>query len=219
MSIVRIGFTRPWEIRTPTLTRYLEKEYVDLFFSEGKLRISSFKAFRENYDEQQGDPYEGRATMQISTPNGSHAVVATNGQEAYVLCAGTVENKEMEASFKTESGFRILNPLGFADAVSQHIPGFILGMEGICSYREGLSIHKHDEHFKMLPDSFPNPEEWAKEYERYVGEQSKETFFLKHISYAYQGEYRFIWFANGEEKDFIDIICPEAVKFCQPLPQ
>ena len=217
MSIVRTGFTRPWEIRVPVLTRYLEKEYVELFLKEGKLRLSSFKAFRNNPDEQQGDVFEGRASLQISTPNGNHAITCMNGQEAYVLCAGTVENPSMESSFKTEYGFRILNPLGFADAISRHIPGFVSGMEGLCSYRDNLLISKHDERPITPPDSYANPEEWANEYDRYVAEQAKEAFFIKHAAYAHQGEYRFIWFASGVEKEFIDITCPEAVRFCQRL--
>ena len=134
MSIVRTGFTRPWEIRVPILTRYLEKEYVELFLMEGKLRLSSFKAFRNNPDEERGDIFEGRASIQISTPNGNHAITGMNGQEAYVLCAGTVDNPNMESSFKTEDGFRILNPLGFADAISRHIPGFVSGIVHFLQY-------------------------------------------------------------------------------------
>jgi hypothetical protein len=217
MSIVRTTFTRLWEIRVPVLTRYLEKEYVDLFLNEGKLRLSSFKAFRNNPDEQRGDVFEGRPNLQINTPNGSHAIVGISGQEAYILCAGTVENSKMESSFKTEYGFRILNPLGFADAISRHIPGFVCGMEGLCSYRDNLLVTKYDERPITPPDSYANPEEWAKEYERYVGEQAKETYFIKHIDYAHQGEYRFIWFASGLEREYIDITCQEAVRFCQPL--
>jgi hypothetical protein len=217
MSFLQTGFTTPWEIRTPALTRYLEKEFVELFFKEGKLRLSSFKAFRNNPDEQRGDPFEGRATMQITAPNGRHTILTMNGQAAYILCAGTVENKNMEASFKTECGFRILNPLGFANVISRHIPGFVFGMEGLCYYREERSIDKHDEKPIISPDSYPDPEAWGKEYDLYVREQTKEAYFLKHISYSHQGEYRFIWFAGGEEKDYIDITCPEAVRFCQPL--
>ena len=219
MNTIRTIFSRPWDIRSPILTRYLETQYVDQFINKGKLRLSSFKAFRSNPDEQKGDISEGRVNMQIGTPNGNHVIVAMNGQKAYVLCAGTVEDKNMKASFKTEDGFRILNTLGFANAISSHIPGFVAGMEGLCCYRKDLLIKKDDNKPISNPDTYSNPEKWAEEHDRYVAEQARETFFVKHIDYAHQGEYRFIWFASGNEEDHIDITCPEGKRFCQRLPK
>jgi hypothetical protein len=125
----------------------------------------------------------------------------------------------MESSFRTDDGFRILNTLAFADAISRYIPGFIAGVEGLCSYRENLLIQEHDETPIRSPDSFANPEEWGKEYDRYVAEKSVKAFFIKRIKFSHQGEYRFIWFAAGSEKEHIDIICPEARRFCQRLPK
>ncbi|MHA5498453.1 hypothetical protein ACVSNS_01475 [Pseudomonas aeruginosa] len=215
--MIRTAFSTPWEIRTPTLTRYLEKEFTDAFFEKGQLRISSFKNFRRHADENRGDLAEGSANIQISTPNGTHAISAINGQEAYVLCAGTVESRTMEASFQTQEGFRILQPLSFADAISRHIPGFSGGMEGLCHYKEHLLIEKTELDQFPPPDAFPSLDEWSDQYDLYVGAQMKEALFLKHIKFSHQGEYRFIWFASGAEKEHIDITCPEAVKFCQRL--
>lgn len=220
MTTISTIFSRKWNIRIPVVTRYLESQYVDDFFSKGKLRLSSFKKFRINPDEQQGDPSEGGASMQISTPNGNHTISVINGQEAYILCSGTVENKSMESSFKTDDGFRILNTLAFADAISRYIPGFISGMEGLCSYREDILIQEYDDTPIRSPDSFANPDEWEKEYDRYVAEKSVKAFFIKRMKFSHQGEYRFIWFTAGEsEREYIDIICPEARRFCQRLPQ
>ncbi len=136
MNETTTHFSRPWGIRTPNLTRYMEKQYVDEFFKYGKLRIPSFKRFRNNPDEELGDPFEGRASAQIATPTGSHAISAINGQEAYVLCATTVESQAVEANFRTEYGIRILNSLDFANCISSHISGFVGGLEGLCSYRD-----------------------------------------------------------------------------------
>ena len=215
--MIQTAFSRPWEIRTPTLTRYLEKEFTDAFFKEGRLRISSFKNFRKHADENRGDFAEGSASMQISTPMGSHAISAINGQEAYVLCAGTVESASMETSFQTQDGFRILKPLSFADAISGHIPGFIGGMEGLCHYKDSLLIAKAEPENFPPPDAFASIEEWSQQHDSFVGNHAKEAFFLKHIKYSHQGEYRFIWFASGAEKEYIDIVCPEAIQFCQRL--
>lgn len=218
MSEITTQFVKPWSIKTPMLTRYMEEQYVEEFFEEGKLRISSFKSFRSNPDEEQGDTQEGCVSAQLSTPNGSHAILGINGQEAYVLCATTVESKTLEASFSTRAGFRIIDTLGFAQAISSHIPGFVAGLEGLCSYRDAPSVEKTLISDFPLTDSFPNPEVWAAEYEKFVANQSRDSYFLKRSRYSYQAEYRFIWFAQRNERDFIDIVCPEARMFCQPIP-
>jgi hypothetical protein len=216
-GMITTAFTRPWEICTPPLTRYLEAVYIDEFFNAGKLRISSFRVFRRHPDEQRGDPSEGTAIQEIISPNARHSILGINGQEAYVLCCGTVESKDMVASFGTDAGFRIKNPLGFADAVSRQIPGFIGGAEGLCHYRDSTLLRKYDERTFRPPVSQPDPEAWAREYDRYVGEHCKDSFFLKQNRYAQQGEYRFIWFASGQERDYIDIVCPDASRFCERL--
>ena len=67
------------------------------------------------------------------------------------------------------------------------------------------------------PESYSNPEEWATDYEKYVGRQVIDAFFVKLTEYSHQGEYRFIWFAQGSEKDHLDIKCPDALKYCERL--
>ncbi|WP_226701880.1 hypothetical protein [Microbulbifer elongatus] len=195
----------------------MEKQYVDEFFEHGKLRIPSFRRFRNNPDEEFGDPFEGRVSAQITTPTGSHAISAINGQEAYVLCATTVESRSLEAKFRTEYGFRITNSLGFANCISSHIAGFVGGFEGLCSYRDDISVKKFIDQSVAPPDTFSNPEEWSKEYEKFVGVQSRDAFLIKRSRYSHQAEYRFIWFSQGIEKDYIDITCPEARQYCQPI--
>jgi hypothetical protein len=195
----------------------MEKQYVDEFFEHGKLRISSFNRFRDNPDEEQGDIFEGRVNAQIKTPNGNHAIAVMNGQEAYVLCATTVESQKLEASFSTSAAFRIINTLDFASCISSHIPGFVAGLEGLCSYRDEITISKELKVDFPPPDSFPNPDVWSKEYEKFVAQQTRDGFFIKQSRYSHQAEYRFIWFAQGRERQYIDIVCPEARQFCQPL--
>ena len=195
--------------------RYLGKEYADQFFADGILRLSSFKAFRKHKDEQRKDAREGHASVQIETPEGNHAIAGLNGQEAYVLCASTIESRKLEASFATESGFRILDSVRFAEAISMQIPGFVGGLQGLCVYRDNLLVKKSLEESVKPPDSYDDPEQWAKDYDRFVGIHMRDSLFLKHRSYAHQCEYRFIWFAMGEETRHIDICCPAAAKFCQ----
>lgn len=47
--------TAEWNICTPSLFRFLDKEYVNAFFKDGTLRISSFAQFRKYKDVQSQD--------------------------------------------------------------------------------------------------------------------------------------------------------------------
>jgi hypothetical protein len=72
--------------------------------------------------------------------------------------------------------FRITNSLSFADAVSRHIPGCLGGMEGLCSYRENIVLQKHDLRPYRPPESYPDPEAFAKDYDRYVRKVTRLDF-------------------------------------------
>ncbi len=218
MNGINTIFSHPWSIKLPPLVRYIDNKYVEAFFKDGSLRIPSFIQFRKHTDEQRGDLFEGRAFMEINSPNAHHAACMINGQEVYVLSASTIESQKLkEECFKTDSSFRILNSLAFADCISHYIPGFIGGYQGLCFYRDDILITKQDNMPFRSPDTFSNPEEWAAEYDKYIGKQSDDSFFIKHSKYSHQGEYRFIWFAQGCEKDYLNIKCPEATKYCEKL--
>lgn len=168
MSELKFGFSRPWSVRLPVVTRFLDERYVEELFSSGRLRLSTFSTFRNHKDEERGDPNEGRVNAEISTPNANHHVLAINGQESYVLCGGLVENPNMEASFSTQFGIRILNPLAFADAVSGRVPGFVGGYQGNCIYRSETLIRKQSPVLFEPPDNQEGMEKWAKDYDEWV---------------------------------------------------
>jgi hypothetical protein len=199
------------------LIRYLQQEHVDTFFEGGSLRLSSFRKFRKNPDEERGDIFEGRVNMEITSPNAHHAICAINGQEAYILSTSVIESEELKVVFGADSGFRILDPLAFADCVSRQIAGFLGGCQGLCIYRDHIMMQKKDSASMRAPESYASPEEWAGDYEKYISKQAVDAFFVKRAKYSRQGEYRFIWFAQGQEKDYLDIKCPDAIKHCERL--
>jgi len=215
VSELKLGFSRPWSVRLPVVTRFLDEQYVEEFFSSGRLRLSTFNTFRNHKDEERCDSNEGRVHAEINTPNANHHIAAINGQEAYILCGGLVENPTMEASFSTRHGIRILNPLAFADAVSGRIPGFVGGYQGNCIYRSETCIRKKSSELFDPPTNSDGMEKWANGYDEFVSQHASEAFFIKQLRYAHQNEYRFIWFAQGHETSELKIHCPEARQYCQ----
>src|SRR5574337_32290 len=119
MAEISFVFNRPWSVRIPPVTRQLKTEYVDAFFRDGTLRLSSFELFRKHPDELRRDSQEGRVSMQIHGANSKVSVVAINGQETYVMCASVVE-AQLPSDGST-SAFRILDTFGFANSISGQI--------------------------------------------------------------------------------------------------
>lgn len=217
MSCVTTRFGEAvWSVREPVLTRYLPHTFVDDLFETGRLRLSSFRSFRRHADEARHDDGEGHISMQIAVSNGSVAVAAINGAALYVLCACTIESPRLAARFGSDDGFRILEPLRFADCTSHHIPGFRGGMQGLCTYRATRLVRKTAS-FVITPPSESEEESWTRRVDQWVGQQSIDALFLKGPEYSDQGEYRFIWHAEGKEQGFLEIEVPEARQYCQRI--
>ncbi len=209
---------RPWSIVHPTVTRYLDSRFIDDFFASGRLRLPTFRLFRDHADEHRGDEMEGRVAAEIRGPN-SHGVALTwNGQAVFVLCGGLVEGEHTERAFGTKAAIRIHDVVSFADVISRHIPGFLEGLQGNCIYREDTTLRKAvTRHFEP-PISEDHAEAWAAKEDRFIAQQTIEGYFLKRLRYAEQNEYRLIWFAHGAEtKEPLFVTCPEARQYCERL--
>jgi hypothetical protein len=156
-------------------------------------------------------------SMRILAPNGGHTIAAINGAATFILSATTVESPGMAAGFDTSSGFRIVDPLPFAERVAREIPGFYGGIQGLCMYTDAPIIQKKTETLFQPPTSEADAERWAAEYDQWAGSESLDAFFVKRLKYFNEGEYRFIWFGSGREVDELYIQVPEARQFCVPL--
>ena len=210
MSHLATAFSYPWQVRMPQVVRYMEQEYVDAFFDDGSLRLSSFQACRGWEDDERGDRAEGRFDGNV----GSMAVAAFAGETSYLLCTCAVENRNMDAKFDTSSGFRIVKPLDFARVVSQQIPGFMGGYQGLCSYRD----HKFRQDDEELPEfDERQAEQSLARLESLAGSKMLDAMFIKDLRFVHQVEHRFIWVSQQPQEEFLSIRCPAAKQFCRPL--
>lgn len=214
MLEMNFAFTRPWTVRLPTLVRQMNTKYVDEFFNDGSLRLSSFESFRRHPDEKRRDGQEGLVAMEVDTPTGSLSILGACGQEAYIMCASTVEIP-IDENDGPVSAFRILDTLKFADSISRQIPGFIGGAEGFCIYRNNTMIKKSDPAPMTSPTAGTNPDLWFQEQKLRIAKLAMDAYFMKHISFAHEAEYRFVWFAENSRKQFLDIKCPAAIECCE----
>jgi hypothetical protein len=213
-------FTCPWFICTPTLFRYLPSRYVDAFFEDGSLRLSSFAEFKRHKDEERLDPKEGEVSFFHTTEErGGQTLFArmNHGHDAYVVSAAMRHDKELMRSFGCDSYIRINDPTQFGTLVAQHIPGFRAGAEGPCLY-QGMKIMQRDLGYldsARLSDPKNPDQEDEKVVERLVNEQTKHyPLFMKDQRYAHQVEYRLLWITFSDVEGFLDIKVPEAIPLC-----
>lgn len=216
-----IHFAREWGIRRPYVYRYLDKTYVDEFFSSGRLRISSFDQFSRHTDEARFDGQEGQGHVSHQDHLGEGHMVygfVSQGSGSYVFCGSSVFDRSIADQFAADSGFRINDTIAFADAIAHRISGFSGGCEGPCIYLPSRTVSRDVgkvEFSSFLDDSDPSKVSGDK-LMGFIGAMSgDDPLFLKESKYSSQCEYRFVWHTHDPKvRGFVDIEVPEARQFC-----
>ncbi|MBN2156817.1 MAG: hypothetical protein JW776_12310 [Candidatus Lokiarchaeota archaeon] len=227
--MINLQTGKPIDIILPNVYRYNNKQFVDLFFEKGIIRLSSFARFRTYPDEIRGDRHEGRGSVTgESTKEGFQFHVMTQtGNDCYILCGSLVESERLKEIFNCDSCFRIINPLEFSVAISNAIIGFKQSSQGICNYRDYRIITKTIEDLSI--NDFTNEQgnliigghKMNKRINQLIG-SGIELMFLKENKYQDQVEYRFVWSINTQfypMKEYIDIDCKEAIQFCERIEE
>ncbi len=210
--MITLPLVTDWNVCTPTLFRFLKREYVDAFFNDGSLRISSFSKFHKHEDEQRLDRSEGKTMFVHRTNQGGGQTIeawATHGISAYVLCATMRWDKDLMRSFNCDSYIRINNSTNFGMAIARQIPGLAASFEGPCLY-QNMKIIEQDLGYINI-DRFTNK---AMLNDFIVSRMAQYPLFLKEKSFAHQVEYRYIWVVRNKESDYLDIKVSDAIQFC-----
>jgi hypothetical protein len=222
-----LQFLSPWTVVTPKPYRYLEKQYIEAFFTDGSLRLSSFAQFAQHEDEQRRDVNEGKTSYVERSHQGEYKTVATRiemGFNAYLLCASTYYSESLALLFDRDSYLRIDDTIAFANAISRYVPGFVQGAEGLCVYEENPGIRRESETgFSLGVEECDgqmtyDAGELQRMKERIQQSAGLLPLFLKSAEYAAQAEYRLLWFTQGMAAPFLEVKVPEARQFCTPPP-
>ena len=112
-----------WNICTPTLFRFINSEYVEAFFKDGSLRLSSFSQFKKHKDEQRFDKHEGKLYYVIRTSKeGGYTieVMTKTPDNAYVLSASMIYDKDLQTAELLSNVVEI--PSSMFSVSSSHLP-------------------------------------------------------------------------------------------------
>lgn len=216
----QVPFQRRWEILRPRVYRWLEKKYVDAFFEDGTLRLSSFSQFSKHGDELRKDSEEGSGVREATGHGLTVIMSSARGRDCYVLCGSTMHTNEIAQSLNQyDACFVIDDTVQFAMAVALKLP-FVGGVEGAVIYKDSTVISRsfggmnYDELVApyRLSDGTFDMKMIADLGNRLGG---VEELFIKNSRFANQFEYRFLWCTGSTVPDHIDVKVPEARQFCR----
>jgi hypothetical protein len=214
-ATLNFSFMRPWSVIQPRVYRFLEAEYVDAFFENGSLMLSSFSRFASHADEQRGDAMEGKGVRVVTGKDCTLVMASGRGDDCYILCGATTNTAGVRSCFPyANAAFVIDNPLEFANMVSSCIPRFKGGVSGHCIYQDDPTIRRHDEDLTLEEIQPKTLDDLPRVMERAGG---IEELFIKRSKFASQAEYRFAWASAGPIEDKIVVTCPEARQYCRRI--
>lgn len=202
VSTVRVG-----ELPSAPILRMAKKVHVDNFFDHGALRLGSMKLYRGYDHEESGDKEEGKFMLVGRNQRATFFADVGGGFDYFALCMFAGEPDPIcRDRFGYDAWFRVIDPLGFAKAISAQI-GAELYCYGLCVYCD----------YKAIVAELPATYDFSFLSHEILEPFARTQYFIKPSSFAHQHEFRILWKMRGEVELFKDIECPEAVRFCERL--
>lgn len=218
MESLQIVLQRPLELKIPPVIRYLKRKYVEEFFRTGQLQLTTFGKCKTHECDIRRDSNEGKAnfSLKLDSLGMSGGGIQTVGWQSYMLCASLCESQKLLEHFSVDSYIRIINVLGFLDAISKRVSGCRSVKIGSCIYRDEVAFGKPLP-FKEIPPHIDSSANSGKPmFEPVEFEMSDEPYFIKNDLFAVEAEFRFIWGVPYDVEGPIKVECPEAIQFCEP---
>jgi len=205
----------------PMVFRYLESEWVNEFFENGILRLSSFKKFHQHEDEQRGDKQEGSNMIFGIGSENQFSAMTNSGHDAFVLSTSLAHNENLYNDFDVDACFIIEKPHEFMESIMKSIPEFKGINFGPCLYQPSKIIQRQMPGFNLdsiKSDDEPNTNDMGKIFNQIDQASGLDVLFSKTNEYAHQHEYRMLWHTYLDPMpEYIDLIVPEALQFCRKI--
>lgn len=210
--------------KLPVLYRYLPTKYIDDFFRDGSLLLTTYERCKIHEDKVRCDPNEGKRTYMLTHGGKVLAGIEGVGRRSYLLCTSMLADAD---HFDDKSYFTINDPLAFASAIARSVPAFRSGRLGKCLYRPDRSLSRESQR-PVIPD--PSELRAAQSQEAVElafnkiqqamadlvdAELGGETYFVKaEVPFKKDAEFRFIFTVKDDVAGPLVVPCPEAISFC-----
>lgn len=206
----------PWSLKVDPVFRILNKrEYLDQFFDDGTILISTLAAMKNYPEELRRDVSEGSGTLATVDEKGAtHLFLYDTGVNAYVLCTTAHLGEQVIHDFSGVGAIRIDDSSRFGTVIAHYLPRIEEGVEGHCDYvdhRQNWFVRGSVE-AEIL--SKASEDEYANLKSSLHRLSPGTELFRKPMKYAHQREYRFGWFSSLPVQGALVIKCPQAIQFC-----
>jgi hypothetical protein len=211
------AFHVTWLRRINPVYRILsDKKYIDDFFDNGNIYLSSFINFKKYEDEMQGDKSEGNSLVGGFDDKGAgQFVMYEGGVNAYVLCTTNFVDTHVVSDFKGVGAIKINDSVNFGKEIARKLPYVTTGIEGDCIYGDSKAQILENEQNKVFHNiDFKNPQNMKEEISQIT---LGVELFMKHKKYEHQNEHRLLWFSNIQIQNGIVVHCPEAIQYCEKM--
>ena len=214
-ATVTLQSLESWHVVQPHVYRYEDKQWIEEFFANGTIRLSSFAKFATYKDENRGDDKEGKAIVFTKHPDKKMlASIAIVGHNSAVLSTSQRLDRNLAKSFSRSSAFEITNTVGFAREIARSLSGYKFGFEGNCVYRPDTTVNRIV-NFSVEQFMLPEGQLSMDLLQRVLSEVGPEVMLVKRQKYQHQQEFRFIWELDNLGGDFVDVEAPLATQYCR----
>lgn len=214
---IQSSFNISWGYKIDPVYRIVgENEYLDDFFENGNIFISSFENFKSYDDEMQGDISEGQSLIGgfDKEGNGNH-IFYEGGVQAFILCTTNILSEAVIKDFNGVGAVKINNSVLFAREIAKKLPFVSTGIEGDCIYVDSKVQHLAGEQNELFQKiNFADP---RMIHQKVTALSSGVELFMKYKKYEHQQEHRLAWFSEKKIKRGIVVNCTEAIEHCEKI--
>lgn len=199
--------------------RYMHRQYVDLFFQTGELKLSSYESNRAIEDAVRRDQREGTGDYLILSRDRKLSYrMSARAFDQRMLCMSTSSDvNRMMNHFGVDGCFEVTNTTGFGFEIARALDAFRFGREGLVTYQNGykriLLLENHPHLLDLTPSEPTN--EQVLGYIDTVGRSDFDLLFTKPLQFRDEEEYRFNWLCAPNHP--LVIQCPGALRYCRRI--
>jgi hypothetical protein len=208
----------------PAVFRYMDERYIDAFFTDGTLRLTTYELCKSLEDPATRDEDEGKQRFAITNGQQMVAVSQGVGLRTYLLCTSL---SPTIAHFRTKNCFRIIEPIGFAKALAEAVQATQVQI-GACTYDWPHREPTYSRSGPLLPMIDPSiitdPEATIKMFQDHMANlvhttHGSATYFAKpDPPFGPDQEFRFVFTVDQDVIGPITIRCPAALPHCTRFP-
>jgi hypothetical protein len=167
--------------------RYMDQVFIDQFFNDGTIKLSSFQSNREKENDIRKDENEGFRTFKIISRDRKRQYDLTvDDRDTHRMLCTSVDLDLDNLNTRFGGGcFKITNTFAFSMAIARKLELFERGQEGLVQYSDNNYTPIFLETIPHLPDLTDGDFSQITRYIDFISRNQFEMFFHKETVFFY----------------------------------